>query len=143
MAKQKFTVEFSVQECKAIFEEAKNLLKTTNDCIITKSFSANLKEENCKYCLYRPACSFFQKQLETDFSFNDVSGKITDVKKFQNGNVSLILQNGNMNITIKNFTSEEFDELNNGKNKQIIIYNVKKEATEFLYSVVETTMIYE
>lgn len=143
LAKQKFTVEFSEQECKAIFEEAKNLLKTTNDCINTNSFSANLKEENCKYCLYRPACSFFQKQLETDFLYNDISGEIIDVKKFQNGNVNLYLQNGATRLIIKNFTSEKFEELNNIKNKKISIYNLRKEATDFVYSVDDTTMIYE
>lgn len=143
LAKQKFSVEFSKEECKTLFEEAKNLLKSTNDCINTKSFSANPKEENCKYCLYRPACSFFHKKLETDFSFNDVLGEIIDVKKFQNGNVNVYLQNGNKIIIIKKFSSEEFDELNNNKNKQVRIYNVRKEATEFVYSAADTTIIYE
>ena len=38
---------------------------------------------------------------------------------------------------------EEFDKLNNHKNKQLIIYNVRKEATEFVYSAADTTIIYE
>lgn len=143
LAKQKFPVEFSEEECKTVFDEAKNLLKTTNDCVHTQSFSAIPTEGNCKYCLYRPACSFFQKQLETDFSFNDVFGVIKDVRKFQNGNVSVFLQNGNKNLIIKNFYSEKFDDLNNNKNKQIIIYNLKKEATGFVYSATDTTIIYE
>ena len=143
LAKQKFPVEFSEEECKTLFEEAKNLLKSTNDCINTKLFSANPKEENCNYCLYRPACSFFHKKLETDFSFNDVLGEIKDVKKFQNGNMSLFLQNGNKNLTIKNFSLEYFDEFNRNKNKQIRIYNVRKEATKFVYSATDTTKIYE
>jgi CRISPR/Cas system-associated exonuclease Cas4 (RecB family) len=143
LAKQKFPVEFSEEECKTLFEEAKNLLKTTNDSINKKSFSANPKEENCKCCLYRPACSFFHKKLETDFSFNDVFGEIKDVKKFQNGNISLFLQNGNRNLTIKNISVNEFDVLNRNKNKQIRIYNVRKEAKEFVYSTTETTIFYE
>lgn len=143
LAKHKFSVEFSEQECKALFEEAKNLLKSTNDCIKTGTFSAHPKVENCKYCLYRPACSFFIKKLETDFSFNDVLGEIKEVKRFQNGNVSLFLQNGNKVLTIKNFISEEYDELNNNKNKQIRVYNVKREATELFYSAADTTVIYE
>ena len=142
LAKQKFSVEISEEECKAIFDEAKNLLKTTNDCINTKSFLAIPTEENCKYCLYRPACSFFQKKLETDFSFNDVFGEIKDVKKFQNGNVSLFLQNGRKNLTIRNFASEKFDELNNNRNKKICVYNIRKEATEFVFSTTKTTIIY-
>lgn len=143
LAKQKFPVQFTEQECKSLFDEAKSLLKSTNDSINTKSFAANPKQENCKYCLYRPACSYFHKKLETDFSFNDVYGVVTNVKKFQNGNVSVFLQNGNKNLIIKKFSAEEFDKLNNHKNKQIRIYNVKKEATEFVYSVADTTIIYE
>lgn len=143
LAKQKFSVEFSEQECKALFEEAINLLKSTNDCIKTETFSAHPKVENCKYCLYRPACSFFIKKLETDFSFNDVLGEIKEVRRFQNGNVSLFLQNGNKVLTIKNFISEKFDELNNNKNKQIRVYNIKREATELFYSMADTTVIYE
>ena len=143
LTKQKFPVEFSEAECKVLFDEAKDLLKSTNDCINTKVFSANPKEENCKYCLYRPACSFFQKKLETDFSFNDIFGEIKDIKKFQNGNVSLFLKNGEKEITIKNFSSEKYEELNNNRNKKISIYNLRKEATDFVYSTTETTMIYE
>lgn len=143
LTRQKFPVEFSEQDCKSLFDEAKSLLISTNDSINTKSFSANPKQENCMYCLYRPACSFFHKKLETDFSFNDLFGEIKDVKKFQNGNVSLFLQNGNKNLTIKNISVDEFDELNRNKNKQIRIYNVRKEATEFVYSATDTTKIYE
>lgn len=143
LAKQKFPVEFSEQECKSLFDEAKSLLKSTNDSINTKSFSANPKQENCKYCLYRPACSFFHKKLEIDFSYNDVFGEVINVKKFQNGNVSLFLQNGSKNLTIKNISADDFDELNTNKNKQIRIYNVRKEAAEFVYSTADTTMIYE
>lgn len=143
LAKRKFSVEFSEQECKRLFEEAKNILKLTNDCIISNSFSANTREENCKFCLYRPACSFFHTKLETDFSFNDVFGEVKDVKKFQNGNVSMFLENCGKIITIKNFGSDDFDELNSSKNKRVRIYNLKREATEFAYSVTDTTMIYE
>ena len=143
LSKQKFSVAFSEEECKAVFDEAKKLLKTTNDCVNTKSFSANPKEENCKYCLYRPACSFYQVQLKTDFFFNDVLGEIKDVRKFQNGNVSIFLQNGEKQLTIKNFSSEKFDELNNSLNKKISIYNLRKEANDFVYSASDTTIIYE
>ena len=143
LAKQKFSVVSSEEECKLVFDEAKKLLKTTNDCVNTKSFSANPKEENCKYCLYRPACSFYQVQLKTDFSFNDVSGEIKDVRRFQNGNVSMFLQNGEKQLTIKNFSSEKYDQLNNSLNKKISIYNLRKEANDFVYSASDTTIIYE
>jgi CRISPR/Cas system-associated exonuclease Cas4 (RecB family) len=143
LAQQKFSIEYSEGECKTLFEEAKCLLKSTNDCINTRSFSANPKEENCKYCLYRPACSFYHEKIDSDFSNNDVFGKIKKVKRFQNGNVNLSIESGTIIITIKNFNSDSFEELNNSKDKQIKIYNLKKEAAVNVYSVTDKTMIYE
>lgn len=143
LAKQKFSVEFSEEECKTVFEEAKVLLEATNNSINTKTFSANPKVENCKYCLYRPACSFFHIKFDSDFSINDVFGKVKDVKKFQNGNVNLFLENGSKIITIKNFSNDIFEKLNNNKNKQIRIYNLRNEVSEGVYSATDITMIYE
>ena len=42
-----------------------------------------------------------------------------------------------------NISVNEFDELNRNKNKQIRIFNVRKEATEFVYSATDTTKIYD
>lgn len=143
LAKQKFSVSFSQSECNSIFDEAKKLLQSTNDSISKGTFAANPTEANCKYCLYRPACSFFLKQLETDSSFNDVSGSVINVVKYQNGNVSVFLQNGERQFTVTSFPTEKYDELNDSKSKQIGIYNLRKEATEFVFSATKTTMIYE
>ncbi|MDD5361398.1 MAG: PD-(D/E)XK nuclease family protein [Ignavibacteria bacterium] len=143
LAKQKFAIEFSQSECKAIYEQAKNLLYSTNEDITKGTFSAKPTVINCKYCLYRPACSFFQKLLETDYSFNDVSGFVKNVAKYQNGNVSVFLQSKTRQYTIINFPSDEYNELNNSFNKNISIYNLRKEATEFVYSAIKTTTIYE
>jgi CRISPR/Cas system-associated exonuclease Cas4 (RecB family) len=143
LAKVKVSVDFSKEDCKVIFDDAKNLLKITNDCIITNSFSAVPSDKKCKYCLYRPACSFFNEQLEDDFSFSDVFGEIIDVKKFKNGNVSVYLQNGDNIVTIKNLYSNYFEELYRNKNKKIRIYNIRKESVNFVYSAGDTTMIYE
>lgn len=143
LTKQKFSLDFSEKECKNLFEEAKNLLKSTNESIDNNLFSANPNQENCKYCLYRPACSFFHKKLETEFSFNDVMGQIKEVKKFQNGKVSIYLDCSNTKISINNFDSLQFDELINFKNRQIKIYNLRKETSEFVYTTTNTTVIYE
>jgi CRISPR/Cas system-associated exonuclease Cas4 (RecB family) len=143
LAKQKFSIEFSEGECKTLFEEAKDLLKSTNNSINTKTFIANPKVENCKYCLFRPACSFYYNKFDSDFSINDVVGKVMDLKKFQNGNVNLILENDSKVITIKNFKSEIFEKLNNSKNKNLRIYNLRNEEAEYVYSVTDITIIYE
>jgi CRISPR/Cas system-associated exonuclease Cas4 (RecB family) len=143
LAKQKFKVDFSVNECNAIFEEAKSLLNSTNDCIDKGTFTANPTEANCKYCLYRPACSFYLKHIETDNSFNDISGKVQNVVKFQNGNVSLYLVSGDKIFTISNLPSEKFDELKLSLNKKVNVFNLKKEPRELFYSAIKTTVIYE
>lgn len=143
LAKQKFTVDFSENECNTIFEEAKSLLNSTNNCIDKGTFTANPTEANCKYCLYRPACSFYLKHIETDNSFNDVSGSVQNVVKFQNGNVSLYLESGDKTYTVSNFPMEKFDELNNSRNKKINVFNLRKESREFFYSAIKTTIVYE
>ena len=143
LAKQKLSVSFSQSECNSIYDEAKQLLYSTNESIAKGTFAANPTEANCKYCLYRPACSFFLKQLETDYSFNDVSGSVKNVVKYQNGNVSVFLQSGERQITVRSFPSEKHDELNESRSKQISIYNLRKEASEFVFAATKTTMIYE
>ena len=143
LAKQKFTIDFTESECNIIFEEAKELLKTTNESISSEKFVANPSEANCKYCLYRPACSFFLKHLETDYSFSDVSGSIINVVKYQNGNVSVFLESGERKITVTSFPTEKYDELINRRDKQISVFNLRKEATEFVYSATKTTIVYE
>ncbi len=142
LTKQKFTVDFSEKECKAIFEEAKSLLDSTNNCIDKGTFAANPTEANCKYCLYRPGCSFYLQHIEKDNSFNDVSGSVQNVVKFQNGNVTVYLESGGKTFTVSNFPSEKFDELNSSRNKKINVFNLKKESRDFFYSAIKTTMIY-
>jgi CRISPR/Cas system-associated exonuclease Cas4 (RecB family) len=143
LTKQKFSVSFSLSECNSIFDEAKNLLKSTNDSISKGTFAVNPTEINCKYCLYRPACSFFLKQIENNYIFNDVSGSVKNVVRYQNGNVSVFLECGKRQLKITGFQSDKFEELINSRNKQISIYNLRKEATEFVYSAIKTTIIYE
>jgi CRISPR/Cas system-associated exonuclease Cas4 (RecB family) len=143
LAKQRFNIDFTESECNFIFEEAKELLKATNESISSEKFIANPSQTNCRYCLYRPACSFFLKHLETDYSFGDVSGSILNVVKYQNGNVSVFLESGERKITVTSFKSEKYHELSDRQNEKINVFNLRKEATEFVYSATKTTIIYE
>ena len=143
LTKQKVNIDFSENECSAIFEDAKLILKSTNNCLDKGAFNANPTEANCKYCLYRPACSFYLKHIEIDNSFNDVSGSVQNIVKFQNGNVSVYLESEGKTFTISNFPSEKFDELNNSRNKKVYLFNLKKEHRDFYYSALKTTLVYE
>lgn len=143
LAKQRFTIDFEQSECYNLFEEAKKLLHFTNNSINTGEFAANPSEINCKYCLYRPACSFFLKKIEWDYSYNDISGAVKNVVKYMNGNVSAFLENNDNQITVTSFPEDKYEELNSRRNKRISIFNLRKEATKFVYSATKTTIIYE
>lgn len=142
LAKQKFAIDFTKSECNIIFEDAKNLLQKTNNSIINKLFVANPSKANCNYCLFRPACSFYLKHLETDFSYHDVTGSIVKIMKFMNGNVSVILKSNDIEFNISNLSHEKFDELSLYKNRKLNFFNLRKEA-DYMYSATKTTMIYE
>lgn len=143
LAKQKFSVEFTFEECRIAFKEAKNILLLTNNDITNRAFKGNPTEANCKYCFYRPACSFFLNQLKTDYSSNDVTGILTNVVRYQNGNTSVFLKNADRHITITGFPMGRHEELNDSIKKQLYFFNLRKAATDFIYSVTKTTMIYE
>ena len=143
LAHQKFTVECSESKCKDIFEEAKALLIETNESIDLGKYQANANESNCKFCLYRPACSFYMSLLTTNNSFNDICGSITDVVQYQNGNVSVFFKEGTNKITVTGFDKDKFKFLKDNMNKQISLFNLRKEAKLLVYSVTKTTKIYE
>ena len=143
LTKQKFAVAFTQSECESIFMEAKKLLATINQSIIDGTYKANPSEKNCKYCLYRPACSSFSKLLEFKHTFNDVSGTIRNVVKYHNGNINILLENRESNITVTGFHSTKYDDLNARIDKRISIFNLWKEAAELVFSTTKTTVIYE
>lgn len=142
LAKQKFNVVFKEEECKAVYEEAKKILTEINKSVDTAVFKANPNENNCKFCLYRPACKFYMQFMTTEYYFNDVCGLLKNVVKYQNGNVSVFVENGNKKISITGFTTDMFEYLNSNRNKQINLFNLRKESSDFVYSATKTTKIY-
>ncbi|MEO8232540.1 MAG: PD-(D/E)XK nuclease family protein, partial [Ignavibacteriota bacterium] len=91
LMKQKYIIEFTEDDCKSIAIDAKKLLKDANNSIECKKFEAKPSEVNCKYCLYRPACSYYLNYLSETFSTNDVVGTILRVEQFQNGSITICL----------------------------------------------------
>lgn len=144
LRKQKFSLEFTFEGCKVIFQQAKDLLRDINNSIDAGRFNANPKEQNCKFCLYRPACSFYLDNLNYNYPFNDVSGYINRVKQYHNGNVSIFVADlSNQIVTITGFSSEFYCYFESMANLRINIFNLKKESTNMVYSVTKTTKFYE
>lgn len=143
VTKQKFSMDFSQEECRELFEKAKQLLIATNDSIASGEYNANPSETNCRYCLYRPACSFYMQHLEKETVFSDVSGFIKNVKLYQNGSVSIDIENDQNRLTISNFSSTMFDELSKMRNKKINVFNLREAGIDDAYSFTKTTQVYE
>jgi CRISPR/Cas system-associated exonuclease Cas4 (RecB family) len=142
LSKQKHNVEFSSLECRAIYENAKCLLVEMNKSIDTALFSANPCKTNCKYCLYRPACSFYLHAMPIDGMFGDVCGSIIKVSKFLNRNITVSMQTETNSISILGFTTDHYDYFTSIRDKPVKLFNLRKEATDFVYSTTKTTMIY-
>jgi len=68
---------------------------------------------------------------------------VKEVVKYQNGNVSVFVEKGNNKISVTGFATDKFEYFNSNRNKQINLFNLRKEATEFVYSATKTTKIYE
>jgi CRISPR/Cas system-associated exonuclease Cas4 (RecB family) len=143
IAKNKYIVEFSLEECAAIFKDAKDLLHETNKSIDTKSFNANPNEKNCKFCLYRPACSYYLSHLLPEDSINDIYGIVKDVVQHQNGVLTLYLEYKNNTFLIRGFPNKILTYFIGKLNKQISIFNLRKEAVDRLYSTTKATIVYE
>lgn len=142
LARQRFPIDFTEKECFELFNEARELLKITNESIETGQFTANPTESNCKYCLYRPACSFFLNALKSENLFNDVSGILRRVRQFQNGNVTIYLQSDDRQYTVSAFLPEEFDEFQRKVGSALSVFNLKRELRPFFYSATLTTIAY-
>jgi hypothetical protein len=145
LAKQKYNVEFTLDECVKLFDEAKDLLRVVNESIEKSEFEklANPSSENCRFCLYRPACSYYLTYLKEDDSLNDVTGEVIEITKYLNGNISIVVRCNEEHYTITGFGEEKHDYLISNKNKRLNIFNLKKEFIENVYSVIKTTVIYE
>jgi len=143
LEKKRFDVSFTHEECVILYNEAKTLLKAINEAIKNQIFTPLISEENCKYCLYRPACLYYNSYIENNTPFNDVIGNLETVIKHQNGNISISIKNNCGVYTVTGIETEEYSELLLRQGNKIGIYNLSKEAKEMVYSSRKTTVIYE
>ena len=106
MNKKSIKIDFTYEECQSLYKQAQNLLLEVNSNIQKSQFSilANCSISNCRYCLYRPACSFYHSWLQTNSQTNDVIGRLINTKHFFNGNVNITLEVNERPISIVEIT---------------------------------------
>jgi CRISPR/Cas system-associated exonuclease Cas4 (RecB family) len=143
LTRQRYSIDFSKDECQRCFDEAKALLKSVNDSVDTGNFSANPTVENCKYCLYRPACAFYRPSISEQGSYNDLEGILEKVSIYQNGNITASMLVNGFNATITGFATASYNSLHGAVGHNISVFNLRKTPTDKLYAVTKTTMIYE
>jgi hypothetical protein len=145
LAKQKYNVDFTPEECSLLYQEAKNLLNKVNSAISDLRFEtiANPSVQNCRFCLFRPACSYYLEYLKIDRSFNDLTGIVTNMMTYLNGNISIDLNCNGEKITVTGFREDKANYLNLSKGNLLNVFNLKKEISGNIYTVTKTTMIYE
>lgn len=143
LAKNRFDVSFTQEECMILYNEAIALLNAINEAIKKELFTPSISEENCKNCLYRPACIYYNSYIEITPPFNDVIGNLDNVIKHQNGSLSVLIKTNYGIYTVTGISNKEYSELLLYKGNKIGIYNLRKEAKEFVYSSRSTTVFYE
>lgn len=139
-------VGFKKSECEVIYSEILSFLTTTNLFITNNDMNAiaNPSIENCKYCSYRPACSFYSIWLTANFeAVNDLFGTIEKVNTFNSGNLGLQLQTDNKQILINGLQVSNKEHFESLIGKNIIIYNLKKTKQSLNATANSFTVVYE
>ncbi|WP_228851264.1 PD-(D/E)XK nuclease family protein [Aegicerativicinus sediminis] len=144
LQKKEYFVEFTSEECEEIGEFSKNRLDEINQLIINKNYTslANPNKENCKNCLYRPACKYYWKdnKIQFDSKFQDLIGELKDLKQYNNGDITVTIYSANNHFKIYHLNKEFKNELS--IKETIAAFNLIK-IDEFKYKALKTTRIFK
>lgn len=139
-------VAFENSDCEKIYSEALNFLASTNSIIIKDDMKSIAKPsmDNCKYCSYRPACSFYSNWLTTNFeTVNDLFGTIEKVNQFNNDTLGLQLLSGDQQILINGLDIVDKEDFESLIGKNVVLYNLKKTRQSLNATANYFTAIYE
>jgi len=138
-------IEFSLECCQALYEEATAFIHLTNAKITLNEVDdlARCSTENCIYCSYRPACKFYSKWMEDHFEeTKDLKGKLLNVSIFGNNTMGMELEVGGKVALINNFNSLSYDEMKKKQGTEIRIFNLKKSRHSWNALATNYTIIY-
>lgn len=147
LEKKEYPVAFTPQECEVLASKSRDALSDINSFIEMDELKALAKPDldNCRSCLYRPACNFYWELpiSETDSIFRDVRGNVANVRQFRNGNLNATLNTDKKELTVSHITSDYLPFLTGAVGKEVAFYNVKQCAKHESYQALKTTKIYE
>ncbi|WP_165372295.1 PD-(D/E)XK nuclease family protein [Emticicia agri] len=139
-------VKFKEYECKEIYSEVLEFLAKVNLAIINEDFDkiAEPSAQNCKYCLYRPACNYYSTWLINNFEYvNDLSGILINITPFNNETIGIQLYMGDKRILINGLSILLKGTLNSLIGKNITLYNLKKAKQTLNATANNFTVVYE
>jgi hypothetical protein len=143
--RKEYSVDFSPEECEALAEGSRKVLSEINSLIEKgeRKKLANPSLENCKSCIYRPACDFYWDLplSEKDALFRDIKGEIVAVQQFRNGNINVTLHIDGRELTITHINVQHLPFLTELIGKKVAFYNVKQGSPEW-HQALKTTKIY-
>jgi CRISPR/Cas system-associated exonuclease Cas4 (RecB family) len=139
-------IPFTKSECEDTYQQAVSFLSTTNNLIKTGQIELLAKpaEENCKYCLYRPACNYYSTWIENNFQLvNDLTGILRSVLLFNNGSLGLQLEVNHTEILINGLQGTFKNDFEKLLNKKVKLYNVRKNKQSLNATANNFTIIYD
>jgi CRISPR/Cas system-associated exonuclease Cas4 (RecB family) len=139
-------VPFTKEDCESIYMDAIVFLSSTNTFIRKGEFESIAKpsEENCKYCSFRPACTFYSRWLTTNFQqVNDLTGILKSITVFNNDSLGVQLQVNDKDVLINGLSSNLKEAFENLLTKNVTLYNLKKTKQSFNATANNFTIVYE
>lgn len=147
LEKKEYRIDFTPKDCEELANKSREALSYINNLIQKDDQRALAKPDldNCKRCLYRPACDYYWELpiFETDSIFKDVRGYVVKVKQFRNGNLNATLNTEGRELTITHLNGEYFTFLKSSVGKEVAFYNIKQGGTPERFQAIKTTKVYE
>lgn len=126
-------IQFDKDECMNILNDAKRKLDELNALIeggTSSEIFARPSPQNCRYCLYRPACKrYWEQRQDNDQWPVDVRGMIKEKKILGNGLWRIILENGSKRFVIRGLSHDRHPFLNEDI-KEAMFYNLGQDSAD-------------
>lgn len=147
LEKKEYSIAFTPEECEVLAGKAREALMGINGLIEKDDLEALAKPDldNCKSCLYRPACDFYWNLplSESDSVFRDVRGTITLVREFHNGDLNVNLYMGDKVLTVSHINNKYLTFLNDLIGKEVAFFNIRQSGIPDSFQALKTTKVYE